>query len=795
MDDSLSRASLSPAENSGDSKCLLEDLAEELARRWREGERPLVEEYLARHPWLREQPESALELLYEEIHQRQEQGQEVRTEELLRRFPQWHQHVRALLECHRLLAPRLAQPSFPALGEKIGEFRLLAELGRGMQSQVFLATQATLADRPVVLKLGPELCREHLSLARLQHTHIVPLLSLHEFSTRRLSALCFPHFGGTTLDRLVMAMQYRLPGQRSGQHIREALRDLSSAGLISVPVEGPYCRFLARISYIQAICWIGACLADALHYAHERNLLHLDLKPSNVLLAADGQPLLLDFHLARAPISAGSPPPLWLGGTPGYMAPEHRAALHSVARHEPVTLALDAGADIYGLGVLLYEMLGGKLPSPHEAPARSLRRLNPRVSVGLADVVARCLNAASSNRYPTASALSSDLRRHLADLPLQGVANRSLVERWGKWRRRRRFALPLLGLFFAVLVGIALALNHVVRQALKAETALRDGQVHLDRHQYAEARNAVEHGLARIEGLPFHIDLKHQLHDARKKAERGEAIHELHLLSERIRPLYTAIVLPEEQVRMAEIQCRTIWQQLDTIVQRLGLPPDLALEKEVNTDLLDLVILGVHLRVRLASRDEITSVRKQAMEILDEAEALLGPSCVLSRERQALARALDLTDVAEAAARQTAILIPHTAWEHCAVGLIHFRAGDYRQAAEEMERALELGPNHLWPNFYRGCCAYHLGQFEEASTAFSVCVALAPGCAWCYANRGMAYGERGQLDRALHDYELALQLDPSLSAALLGRIVILHLKKTLCCVAGRASTCLRTRAQ
>src|SRR5262249_54447418 len=75
---------------------------------------------------------------------------------------------------------------------------------------------------------------------------------------------------------------------------------------------------------------IGACLAEALHYAHERGLIHLDLKPSNVLVAADGQPMLLDFHLARAPLAPGVPGPDWMGGTPTYMSPEQRRAFDAL---------------------------------------------------------------------------------------------------------------------------------------------------------------------------------------------------------------------------------------------------------------------------------------------------------------------------------------------------------------------------------------------------------------------------------------------------------------------------------
>src|SRR6516225_3340307 len=103
-----------------DGDRLVECLAEEMARRWRQGERPAAEDYLHLHPQLWDQPETALELVYEEIHLRQEHGEEVYTEDMLDRFPQWRRQVQALLECHHLLAPRLAGPASPAVGETLG---------------------------------------------------------------------------------------------------------------------------------------------------------------------------------------------------------------------------------------------------------------------------------------------------------------------------------------------------------------------------------------------------------------------------------------------------------------------------------------------------------------------------------------------------------------------------------------------------------------------------------------------------------------------------------------------------
>ena len=125
----------------------------------------------------------------------------------------------------------------------------------------------------------------------------------------------------------------------------------------------PYRRNIENVSYVEAICWIGTRLADALQEAHAHGLVHMDVKPSNVLIAADGSPMLLDFHLACRPIRAGERFPDRIGGTPGWMAPEHRAALDAVARGEPIPEPVDHRADIYALGLLLREALGGPAPA------------------------------------------------------------------------------------------------------------------------------------------------------------------------------------------------------------------------------------------------------------------------------------------------------------------------------------------------------------------------------------------------------------------------------------------------
>src|SRR5437868_7666583 len=185
------------------AEALASELIGEMVRRWRQGERPLPEEFLARHPGLREHPEAAADLIYEELCLRQEFGVGVPAEQVLHRFPQWRPQLEVLFDCQRLLDPRRAAPQFPAAGETLGDFLLLAELGRGALGRVFLASQLSLGDRPVVLKLTPAEAREHLSLARLQHTHIVPLFSVEDDRARGLRALCMPYFGGATLAHIL----------------------------------------------------------------------------------------------------------------------------------------------------------------------------------------------------------------------------------------------------------------------------------------------------------------------------------------------------------------------------------------------------------------------------------------------------------------------------------------------------------------------------------------------------------------------------------------------------------------
>ena len=172
---------------------------------------------------------------------------------------------------------------------------------------------------------------------------------------------------------------------------------------ISSRITSDTLAMLGKLSYVEAILWIGSRLADGLAHAHSRGILHRDLKPANILLTDSGQPMLLDFNLSadtKEPASFAS-----FGGTLPYMAPEHLKAFRGQE-----DLPVDARSDLYAMGIILYELLAGRHPfevfsggslsvlermiverSKPVPPA--LRERNPQVSPAVESIIRHCLEA------------------------------------------------------------------------------------------------------------------------------------------------------------------------------------------------------------------------------------------------------------------------------------------------------------------------------------------------------------------------------------------------------------------
>jgi serine/threonine protein kinase/Flp pilus assembly protein TadD len=741
-----------------------------MASAWARGQCTSAEEILARYP--DSSDEAAIRLIYEEVCLRRESGQEVATTEVVNRFPRWRDQLEVLLGCDRMVRPLARIAVLPEPGEELGPFRLLAELGRGASGKTYLAAEPGLADRLIVLKVIPDDQDEHLSLARLQHTHIVPLFSEQTFPERGLRALCMPFLGGTSLARILAAVSGIPPAQRRGRDVLDSI-DSAHVGRPSLPfTDGPYRRFLEQASYIQAVCWIGACLAEALESTHAHGLVHMDVKPSNVLIAADGLPMLLDFHLARRPIKAGERVIDRLGGTPGWMAPEHEAALEAVAHGQEAAQQIDCRADIHALGLLLCEALGGPGLIGREPGGQACRRRNPEVSVALADLIDKCLAASPPARYG-AAALADDLRRHINDLPLQGAPNRSLVETWRKWRRRRPAALSrgsaLLTALGALVIVVALLQVVYQQRVHEIESDLEYGKTLRASGRFPEAIRTLGRGLERTLGVPRVQPLAAALSEQLKRAQRGQKASALHDLAETIRFRY-GIDLPDgAEARTLMRNIRAIWAERDELLNPEAACLGADTEQNIRADLLDLAITCAESQVWFAPPAEAEATRTDALRMLDEAKASCGPSPRLDRLRRSIAGIQGRDD--SIADHGSATMSTR---DHYDLGRAYLHARRFQDAAREFDRVLARRPQDFWSNFYEGLCAYRLGRFHDAVSAFRTCVALAPSSAECYYNRARAAEALGQNDDAERDYSRALELDSGLTAAWLNRGILAY---------------------
>jgi serine/threonine-protein kinase len=308
--------------------------------------------------------------------------------------------------------PELSQRVTSALSDR---YRIERTLGRGGMATVFLAEDLKhhrrvaikVLDPEVAAAIGPErFLREIETVARLSHPHILPLHDSGEAAGLLFYAM--PYVEGESLrDRLARARQ--LP-------LEEALR-------------------LTRE------------IASALEHAHHHGVVHRDIKPENVLLQ-DGQALVADFGIARA-AAAGGAKLTATGiaiGTPAYMSPEQAAGG-----------AVDARADVYGLGCVLYEMLAGQAPylGPtaesvifqhlNAAPPR-VTTLRPALPAGLDRVIAKALAKAPADRYASVTEFVAALETGLIE---QAGADRPGARRAAVWS-----AMIALGVVLA-LVAVA----------------------------------------------------------------------------------------------------------------------------------------------------------------------------------------------------------------------------------------------------------------------------------------------------------------------------------------------------
>jgi formylglycine-generating enzyme required for sulfatase activity/serine/threonine protein kinase len=373
---------------------LLDAVLAEQRRDWIAGERIRADEMLRQHPELADEPACAAELIYHEFSLRQELGESPDWQQQLRHYPEHAALLERLRQADQLVEQTLAAPAQWPAGTFAG-YDLLEEVGRGGMGVVFKARHKSL-DRIVALKVlrsdgtGEErkrFDREAQAVARLQHPNIVQVYEVGESAGQAFVSLEF--VDGQSLAR-------RLHGT--------PLPARQAAALVEI-------------------------LARAMQYAHDKGVIHRDLKPSNIMMRqADGtdEPVIVDFGLARC-IEPGSARLTATGlsiGTWQYMTPEQLCG-------EPD--ALGPGCDIYALGVIMYELLTGRLPYDaagqvvrgNPAPPSCCRTdVDPRLEAICLKAMAASSTARHASMGDLASALTDYLRsRHATAGPGNLVTN------------------------------------------------------------------------------------------------------------------------------------------------------------------------------------------------------------------------------------------------------------------------------------------------------------------------------------------------------------------------------------
>ncbi len=273
-----------------------------------------------------------------------------------------------------------------------------------------------------------------------------------------------------------------------------------------------------------------------------------------------------------------------------------------------------------------------------------------------------------------------------------------------------------------------------------------------------------------MDGLPGGARLAETLDGQRRLARRAQAAVDLHAVAENLRFLAGADVHSARELQLLEAHCRTAWEARGLVAGPGNAALDADTEEQIRADLLDLALLWAELTRRRARQGEDGEDCAEVPAILAEAEALLGPSAALARERHLLGSASGADGTPGSAPSRRA------AWEHVALGQSLLRSGKLEQAAVELERAGHQRPQDFWANFYRGVCAYRQEHYADAVHSFGVAIALAPQSPECYYNRALAYAAWGKNGAALGDYDRALALAPRLGVAALNRGV-LHYKE------------------
>ncbi len=433
-----------------------------------------------------------IEYLAAEFVERLRRGESITVEHYARRFPQLAGTIRSLfptIAAMEGLRGFMGPPASNATPElklhRLGDFRIVRELGRGGMGIVYEAEQESLCRRVAVKVLSPKLLAsdkhvtrfrvEAQTAANLHHTNIVPVFGVGEHDGMHYYVMQF--IDGAGLDQASnTGSSDRTPTLilRSNSVDTLRLAQDSNASPIVLTADNTIAIPATPLERIRWAVDIARQVGRALQFAHEQGVLHRDIKPGNLLLDAQGVVRVTDFGLATVVAEERESSTQEIVGTLRYMAPEQFAS------------RADARSDIYSLGITLYELIVAAPafvePSKSKLIAlirqgklKPIRERAPEVSRDLAAIVARATAVDPDQRYQTAAEFADDLERCLERRPVHARPI-SLAGQIASWASRNPLLATLQGCVILLLASIAMVSSvgyKSVQESLERESIVR----------------------------------------------------------------------------------------------------------------------------------------------------------------------------------------------------------------------------------------------------------------------------------------------------------------------------------